>query len=73
VPYRAVLDSLDVVADSVSVDSLDVNDSTDAKNTGKEVRDRGFDVSSLLNGTVIKHQLTLSLIKTASSPIHSLE
>jgi hypothetical protein len=54
VPYRAVLDSLDVVADSVSVDSLDVNDSTDAKNTGKEVRDRGFDVSSLLNGTRYK-------------------
>lgn len=54
VPYRAVLDSLDVAADSVSVDSLDVNDSTDAKNTGKEVRDRGFDVSSLLNGTRYK-------------------
>ena len=54
VPYRAVLDSLDVAADSVSVDSLDVNDSTDARNTGKEVRDRGFDVSSLLNGTRYK-------------------
>lgn len=54
VPYRAVLDSLDVVADSVSVDSLDVNDSTDAKNTGKEVRDKGFDVSPLLNGTRYK-------------------
>lgn len=54
VPYRAVLDSLDVAADSVSVDSLDVNDSTDAKNTGKEVRDRGFDVSPLLNGTRYK-------------------
>lgn len=54
VPYRAVLDSLDVVADSVSVDSLDVKDSTAAKDTVKKVRDRGFDVSKLLNGTRYK-------------------
>ena len=54
VPYRAVLDSLDVAADSVSVDSLDVKDSTAAKDTVKKVRDRGFDVSKLLNGTRYK-------------------
>ena len=54
VPYRAVIDSLDVAADSVSVDSLDVKDSTAAKDTVKKVRDKGFDVSPLLNGTRYK-------------------